>query len=64
MSATGAAPNGDLISAALFERDAADGGIVVDDNLRTSAEDVFAAGDVCCARWEADPPRHWFQVNR
>ena len=63
VSATGVIPNGDLISPALFERDPVDGGIVVDDNLRTSAKDVFAAGDVCHAKWEAAPPRHWFQMR-
>ena len=63
VSATGVIPNGDLISPALFARDPVDGGIVVDDNLRTSAMDVFAAGDVCHAKWEVDPPRHWFQMR-
>ena len=63
VSATGVIPNGDFISPAHFERDPVDGGIVVDDNLRTSAKDVFAAGDVCHAKWEADPPRHWFQMR-
>ena len=63
VSATGVIPNGDLICPALFERDPVDGGIVVDDMLRTSAKDVFAAGDVCHAKWEADPPRHWFQMR-
>jgi pyruvate/2-oxoglutarate dehydrogenase complex dihydrolipoamide dehydrogenase (E3) component len=64
VSATGVVPNGDAICPGMFEVDADDGGIVVDDNLRTSVEDVYAAGDVCYARWVKDPPTHWFQGRK
>jgi thioredoxin reductase len=39
---------------------AEDGGIRVDDKMRTSENDVYAAGDVCTASWE--PAQHWLQV--
>ena len=46
--ATGRAPNGDTLDLAQGGIDAdEDGLIVVDDYLRTSAEGVFALGDVC-----------------
>lgn len=37
-----------------------DSGIRVDDMMRTSEKDVYAAGDVCTAGWE--PAKHWLQV--
>lgn len=39
-----------------------DSGIQVDDMMRTSEKDVYAAGDVCTAGWE--PAKHWLQVIR
>lgn len=38
-----------------------DFGIQVDDMMRTSEKDVYAAGDVCTAGWE--PAKHWLQVH-
>ncbi|XP_006815333.1 pyridine nucleotide-disulfide oxidoreductase domain-containing protein 1-like, partial [Saccoglossus kowalevskii] len=38
-----------------------DGGIVVDDHMRTNLPYVYAAGDVCTASWEF--ATHWFQMR-
>ncbi|XP_017115709.1 pyridine nucleotide-disulfide oxidoreductase domain-containing protein 1 [Drosophila elegans] len=38
-----------------------DGGISVDEMMRTNVEDVYAAGDVCTASWS--PATHWFQMR-
>ena len=59
VSATGVIPSGELF------RDVVDvdpeGGILVDQEMRTSDPDIYAAGDVCSASWtEAD---HWFQMR-
>ncbi|KAK6738164.1 hypothetical protein RB195_020336 [Necator americanus] len=40
----------------------ADGGIVVDDALRTSIPDVYACGDVCSPEWSA-PSEFWKQMR-
>lgn len=40
---------------------AADHGLRVDDHMRTSEQDVYAAGDVCTAGWE--PSTLWQQVK-
>ena len=37
-----------------------DGGLRVNDKMQTTVPDVFAAGDVCTASWEAAD--HWMQV--
>jgi hypothetical protein len=64
VSATGVVPNGDKIKVmapAELLRLNADNAILVDDNLRTNIEDVFAAGDVCQVNFV--PPTHWFQMR-
>ncbi|XP_035779497.1 pyridine nucleotide-disulfide oxidoreductase domain-containing protein 1-like [Anopheles albimanus] len=38
-----------------------DGGLFVDWHMETTVEDVYAAGDVCCAGWDHAP--HWFQMR-
>ncbi|XP_050088754.1 pyridine nucleotide-disulfide oxidoreductase domain-containing protein 1 [Anopheles aquasalis] len=38
-----------------------DGGLFVDWHMKTTVEDVYAAGDVCYAGWEHAP--HWFQMR-
>ncbi|KRX77854.1 Pyridine nucleotide-disulfide oxidoreductase domain-containing protein 1 [Trichinella sp. T6] len=38
-----------------------DGGLLIDDQMQTNFEDIFAAGDVCTAGWELDP--NWFQMR-
>ena len=38
-----------------------EGGLVVNDNMRTSDGDIYAAGDICSASWaQAD---HWMQMR-
>ncbi|KAK5966274.1 Pyridine nucleotide-disufhide oxidoreductase [Trichostrongylus colubriformis] len=39
-----------------------DGGIVVDDAMRTSISDVYACGDVCSTMWSA-PSEYWKQMR-
>lgn len=38
----------------------ADGGVLVNQSMETSVEDIYAAGDVCTVQW--DLALHWFQV--
>lgn len=60
--ATGVAPATQWLPEC-FERDA-DGGLLVDDLMRTSVDGVYAAGDACsCARWARlrEEGCHWFQ---
>ncbi len=62
LSATGVVPNSDAIS---IENDnfklAADNGIEVDSQMRTSITDIYAAGDVCTAAWTQ--AQHWLQMR-
>ena len=41
---------------------ASDGGIEVDTEMRSSCEQVYAAGDACTVHWN-DVAFHWFQVG-
>ncbi|XP_033113328.1 pyridine nucleotide-disulfide oxidoreductase domain-containing protein 1-like [Anneissia japonica] len=62
ISATGVSPN-----TAPFTNSptplalASDGGIDVDNHMRTNLDHVYAAGDVCTAAW--DPAPQWFQMR-
>lgn len=38
-----------------------DGGLLVDEKMKTTMENVFAAGDVCSPGWPLAP--HWFQMR-
>ncbi|GIX78697.1 pyridine nucleotide-disulfide oxidoreductase domain-containing protein 1 [Caerostris extrusa] len=49
-----------IISATGFNY-AEDGGIMVDDQMKTNLDDIFAAGDVCTASWPLS--KHWFQMR-
>ena len=40
---------------------AEDGGLVVDEEMRTAMPDLYAAGDVCTMRQRESSPL-WFQV--
>lgn len=60
VSATGVNPRTDfLIDQKLQLAD--DGGIKVDRMMRTSVDEIFAAGDCCTANWDAS--EHWFQMR-
>ena len=65
VSATGVVP-----STSPFSRDpklkiSKEGGIMVDEEMRTSLPDVYAAGDVCTADWtgSAIQDKFWFQMR-
>lgn len=61
VSATGAAPHLNFdVTGAQF-RLGPDGGIFVDEFMRSSVENIYAAGDVCFAGWKWSP--HWFQMR-
>lgn len=38
-----------------------DGGIAVDEHMRSSVDGVYAAGDACCAAWARS--ELWFQMR-
>jgi Pyridine nucleotide-disulphide oxidoreductase len=40
-----------------------DGGIIIDEQMQTSAPGIFAAGDVCCAKALEQASAHWFQMR-
>ncbi|KAJ8392309.1 hypothetical protein AAFF_G00076730 [Aldrovandia affinis] len=68
VSATGVRPNsGPFLSGNSFAV-ADDSGLRVDDHMRTSEPDVYAAGDVCTACWEPSPMwqqmRLWTQARQ
>ncbi|KAF7383622.1 hypothetical protein HZH66_012972 [Vespula vulgaris] len=60
VSATGVVPNSNLMGLENLEK-GEDEGLCVDWKLETSEKDVYAAGDVCTARWEI--AKHWFQMR-
>lgn len=59
ISATGVCPNLSFACNKLQLSD--DGFINVDEYMRTSVKDIFAAGDVCNANWIS--AKHWFQMK-
>ncbi|GFQ78769.1 pyridine nucleotide-disulfide oxidoreductase domain-containing protein 1 [Trichonephila clavata] len=60
ISATGVIPNTAFLLKNKFQI-ADDGGLMVNDQLKTNLEDIFAAGDVCTASWPLS--KHWFQMR-
>lgn len=60
VSATGVIPNSDIAGLEDLKK-GEDGGFLVDWKLETSAEGIYAAGDVCTAGWEV--AKHWFQMR-
>ncbi|KAJ1358069.1 hypothetical protein KIN20_016376, partial [Parelaphostrongylus tenuis] len=62
--ATGVIPTASIWSDSCKELrlSAADGGILVDDSMRTSVPDVYACGDVCSVSWST-PSCHWKQMR-
>ncbi|XP_030642426.1 pyridine nucleotide-disulfide oxidoreductase domain-containing protein 1 isoform X2 [Chanos chanos] len=68
VSATGVVPNTDVfLDGNNFEL-ASDLGLRVDEHMRTSEPDVYAAGDICTACWEPSPlwqqMRLWTQARQ
>ncbi|XP_037070259.1 pyridine nucleotide-disulfide oxidoreductase domain-containing protein 1-like [Pollicipes pollicipes] len=61
VSATGVRPNTEPFTADAALRLADDGGLLVDEHMRTSEPTVYAAGDVCTPGWELAP--HWLQMR-
>lgn len=68
VSATGVVPNTDPFLHGNNFALADDGGLRVDDQMRTSESDVYAAGDVCTACWKPSPLWHqmrlWTQARQ
>ncbi|XP_017019350.1 pyridine nucleotide-disulfide oxidoreductase domain-containing protein 1 [Drosophila kikkawai] len=60
VSATGVQPRHEYTSDAAIKF-SEDGGISVDEMMRTNLPDVYAAGDVCTSAWSPAP--HWFQMR-
>lgn len=60
MSATGVTPSIDyeMSTTPNFSND---GGIIVDEFMKTSVDGIYAAGDVCTAGWPH--AFHWFQMK-
>ncbi|VDP16907.1 unnamed protein product, partial [Soboliphyme baturini] len=62
VSATGVHPNVDLwLTPENQFKLGSDGGLLVSDQMETSIEDVYAAGDACTAGWTWSP--HWLQMR-
>ncbi|XP_071485399.1 pyridine nucleotide-disulfide oxidoreductase domain-containing protein 1-like [Diadema antillarum] len=61
VSATGVLPNTTILGSIGGLKLSEDGGVAVDDHMRTSIGDVYAAGDVCTATWEPAP--NWTQMR-
>ena len=59
VSATGVTPSGGIFKQ-VVEVDE-EGGIRIDEEMRTSAPDIYAAGDVCSAGWSQ--AAHWLQMR-
>lgn len=60
--AIGVLPNRVNISGAELDISPTDGGILVDNQMRTSLKDIYAAGDiVSCEKWQ--PSDLWFQMR-
>ncbi|PIK33860.1 putative pyridine nucleotide-disulfide oxidoreductase domain-containing protein 1 isoform X2 [Apostichopus japonicus] len=62
VSATGVVPNGNkLVTLDLDLKLAADGGVIVNNCMKTNIDHIYAAGDVCSASWDWAP--HWLQMR-
>ncbi|XP_014675387.1 PREDICTED: pyridine nucleotide-disulfide oxidoreductase domain-containing protein 1-like [Priapulus caudatus] len=61
VSATGVTPNtAPFVKSGPFKV-AEDGGLLVDERMRTNVVGVYAAGDVCTVNWP--PVKHWLQMR-
>lgn len=61
VSAIGVTPNISAITSGNNFSIGEDGGLLVDEKMRTTEKYVYAAGDVCTPGWAAAP--HWFQMR-
>ncbi|PIK50846.1 putative pyridine nucleotide-disulfide oxidoreductase domain-containing protein 1 isoform X2 [Apostichopus japonicus] len=62
VSATGVVPNGnEFVTQNLDLKLAMDGGVIVNDCMKTNIDHIYAAGDVCSASWDWAP--HWLQMR-
>lgn len=61
ISATGVIPSVEMFTKNNKFNVAADGGIIVNDRMETSIQDIYAIGDACTAGWDASA--HWFQMR-
>ncbi|KAG8534592.1 hypothetical protein GDO81_019058, partial [Engystomops pustulosus] len=61
VSATGVFPNVEPFVSGNNFAIGEDGGLKVDDHMRTSVRHVYAAGDVCSTGWTPSP--HWHQMR-
>ncbi|XP_070532147.1 pyridine nucleotide-disulfide oxidoreductase domain-containing protein 1-like [Ptychodera flava] len=61
VSATGVTPNTEPFQGKAKFNIGDDGGILVDDHMRTNLPHIYAAGDVCTASWEY--AQQWFQMR-
>ena len=66
VSATGVIPNGDCIKLVREGMQSnfqlsSDSAIDVNEQMETNIKDIYAAGDVCHAKW--DHSKHWFQMR-
>ncbi|KAL3281389.1 hypothetical protein HHI36_004599 [Cryptolaemus montrouzieri] len=60
VSATGVTPNCDFLSENQLDV-SNEGFIKVNEYMKTSVNDIYAAGDICEANWK--PAEHWFQMK-
>ncbi|UYV75549.1 PYROXD1 [Cordylochernes scorpioides] len=61
LSATGVLPNTEVFRANNDFKVSQDGGLLVDEYMRTNLPNVYAAGDACTANWNIE--KHWFQMK-
>ncbi|CAF1171294.1 unnamed protein product [Rotaria sordida] len=61
VSAIGVIPNVELFLQSADFKLGTDGGLLVDETMRTSIKNIFASGDVCTAGWTL--AEHWFQMR-
>ncbi|CAF1576603.1 unnamed protein product [Adineta steineri] len=61
VSAIGVTPNVEMFLKSANFTLGIDGGLLVDETMRTSIKNIFACGDVCTAGWTL--AEHWFQMR-
>lgn len=61
ISATGVTANSEIFTRNNSFSVGAEDGLLVDNEMRTNIEHIYAAGDVCAANWQL--AAHWFQMR-